>query len=50
VNALALLSGLAALLVLAECEVLTPRLAPVQSARIVQAEAFRQTFMVAGAS
>jgi hypothetical protein len=28
------------------CEALTPRVAPVQSARIVQAEAFRQTFMV----
>ena len=28
------------------CEALTPRVAPVQSARVVQAEAFRQSFMV----
>ena len=39
-------SACALLLGLGGCEALTPRLAPVQSARIVQAEAFRQTFMV----
>ena len=36
----------AALVCVAGCEALTPRLAPVQSARVVQAESFRQSFAV----
>jgi hypothetical protein len=38
--------GLVVSVCLLGCEALTPRVAPVQSARIVQAESFRQTFMV----
>jgi hypothetical protein len=38
--------GAAHLLGVSGCEALTPRIAPVQSARVVQAESFRQSFSV----
>lgn len=38
--------GVSCLIAAAGCEALTPRLAPVQSSRVVQVESFRQTFQV----